>query len=117
MKNNFAWCFDGVPEENSLYLDFKGIVVEIPAIDLVFVKAKKLLGEKVYARFGAEFPIRFDFLDTMNGGNLSLQVHPIIDYIQLQFSLFLTRLIDINAILEQQMLVFRSIHNLSLISF
>lgn len=60
-KNNFAWCFDGVPEENSLYLDFKGIVVEIPAIDLVFVKAKKLLGEKVYARFGAEFPIRFDF--------------------------------------------------------
>lgn len=68
VKNNFAWCFDGVPKENSLYLDFKGIVVEIPAIDLVFVKAKKLLGEKVYARFGAEFPIRFDFLDTMNGG-------------------------------------------------
>lgn len=91
VKNNFAWCFDGVPEENSLYLDFKGIVVEIPAIDLVFVKAKKLLGEKVYARFGAEFPIRFDFLDTMNGGNLSLQVHPIIDYIQQNFGIHYTQ--------------------------
>lgn len=91
VKNNFAWCFDGVPEENSLYLDFKGIVVEIPAIDLVFVKAKKLLGEKVYARFGAEFPIRFDFLDTMNGGNLSLQVHPIIDYIQQNFGMHYTQ--------------------------
>lgn len=91
VKNNFAWCFDGVHEENSLYLDFKGIVVEIPAIDLVFVKAKKLLGEKVYARFGAEFPIRFDFLDTMNGGNLSLQVHPIIDYIQQNFGMHYTQ--------------------------
>lgn len=91
VKNNFARCFDGVPEENSLYLDFKGIVVEIPAIDLVFVKAKKLLGEKVYARFGAEFPIRFDFLDTMNGGNLSLQVHPIIDYIQQNFGMHYTQ--------------------------
>lgn len=91
VKNNFAWCFDGVPEENSLYLDFKGIIVEIPAIDLVFVKAKKLLGEKVYARFGAEFPIRFDFLDTMNGGNLSLQVHPIIDYIQQNFGMHYTQ--------------------------
>ena len=91
VKNNFAWCFDGVPEENSLYLDFKGIVVEIPAIDLVFVKVKKLLGEKVYARFGAEFPIRFDFLDTMNGGNLSLQVHPIIDYIQQNFGMHYTQ--------------------------
>ncbi|WP_278402493.1 class I mannose-6-phosphate isomerase [Megamonas rupellensis] len=91
VKNNFAWCFDGVPEENSLYLDFKGVIVEIPAIDLVFVKAKKLLGEKVYARFGAEFPIRFDFLDTMNGGNLSLQVHPIIDYIQQNFGMHYTQ--------------------------
>ena len=78
-------------KKNSLYLDFKGVIVEIPAIDLVFVKAKKLLGEKVYARFGAEFPIRFDFLDTMNGGNLSLQVHPIIDYIQQNFGMHYTQ--------------------------
>lgn len=90
-KHNFAWCFDGVPEENSLYLDFGGTVVEMPAVNLVFTKPKELLGERVYARFGAEFPIRFDFLDTMDGGNLSLQVHPTTDYIQQNFGMHYTQ--------------------------
>ena len=90
-KNNFAWCFDGVPEENSLYLDFGGVIVEMPSINLVFQKPKELLGERVYARFGAEFPIRFDFLDTMSGENLSLQVHPITDYIQQTFGMHYTQ--------------------------
>jgi len=82
---NFAWCFDCVPEENSMVLDFGGIEVEIPSLDLVFAEPRSLLGEPVYGRFGAEFPIRFDFLDTMGGGNLSLQVHPRTDYIQSHF--------------------------------
>ena len=76
-KPNYAWSFDGVPEENSLLLDVDGIVVETPAINLVHEEAKALLGDKVHARFGTEFPIRFDFLDTIGGGNLSLQVHPL----------------------------------------
>jgi hypothetical protein len=69
---NFAWSFDGVPEENSLYLRYGGVKVEIPSINAVFFQPKKLLGEKVHGRFGTEFPIRFDFLDTMGGGNLNL---------------------------------------------
>jgi hypothetical protein len=81
--HNFAWCFDCVPEENSLYLKYGSIRIEIPALDVVLYKPRELLGEKVYARFGAEFPIRFDFLDTMDGGNLSLQVHPLTEYIQI----------------------------------
>ena len=32
---NFAWCFDCVPEENSLYFSFGDVVFEIPSIDLV----------------------------------------------------------------------------------
>lgn len=73
---NYAWCFDCVPEENSLVLGFGDLRVEVPALDLVYFQANELLGKDVYARFGPEFPIRFDLLDTMEGGNLSFQVHP-----------------------------------------
>ena len=88
---NHAWCFDCVPEENSLLLGFGQHRVEVPAIDLVFLQPRKLLGDAVHARFGTEFPIRFDFLDTMGGGNLSLQVHPLTEYIQEKFGMHYTQ--------------------------
>jgi mannose-6-phosphate isomerase class I len=88
---NYAWCFDCVPEENSLLLGFGSTTVEIPAIDLVFRHPRELLGDAVHARFGAEFPIRFDLLDTMGGGNLSLQVHPLTEYIQDAFGMHYTQ--------------------------
>ncbi|MDW8263471.1 MAG: class I mannose-6-phosphate isomerase [Phycisphaerales bacterium] len=88
---NYGWCFDCVPEENSLLLGFGDVRVEVPSIDLVFARARELLGEAVYQRFGAEFPIRFDFLDTMDGGNLSLQVHPLTDYIRRHFGMSYTQ--------------------------
>jgi mannose-6-phosphate isomerase class I len=88
---NYAWCFDCVPEENSLLLGFGDIRVEIPAINLVFAHPESLLGEDIHKRFGAEFPIRFDFLDTIEGGNLSLQVHPLTDYVRKHFGLSYTQ--------------------------
>ena len=88
---NYAWCFDCVPEENSLLLGFGDVKVEIPSINLVFQHPHELLGEAVHARFGTEFPIRFDFLDTMDGGNLSFQVHPLTEYIQEQFGMSYTQ--------------------------
>jgi len=88
---NYGWCFDCVPEENSLLLGFGSMRVELPSIDLVFDRPAELLGDKVHARFGDEFPIRFDFLDTMGGGNLSFQVHPLTEYIQHKFGMHYTQ--------------------------
>jgi len=88
---NFGWCFDCVPEENSLLLGFGGVRLEIPSIDLVFGEPRALLGDPVHGRFGDEFPIRFDFLDTMGGGNLSFQVHPLTEYIQRTFGMHYTQ--------------------------
>lgn len=90
-KENYAWSFDGVPEENSIYLDFGNGYIELPAMDLVLDKPKALLGKSVYSRFGAEFPIRFDFLDTIGGQNLSLQVHPLTEYIHRTFGMAYTQ--------------------------
>jgi mannose-6-phosphate isomerase class I len=88
---NYAWCFDCVPEENSLLFSFGKAELEVPAQNLVYQEPRRLLGESVYARFGAEFPIRFDFLDTMGGGNLSLQVHPLTEYIREHFGMLYTQ--------------------------
>ncbi|MCA1840293.1 MAG: class I mannose-6-phosphate isomerase [Actinomycetota bacterium] len=88
---NYGWCFDCVPEENSLLLGFGDQRFEIPASDLVFMEPKDLLGQSVFDRFGDEFPIRFDFLDTMRGGNLSLQVHPSTAYIKDHFGIDYTQ--------------------------
>ncbi|HDR2624314.1 TPA: class I mannose-6-phosphate isomerase [Enterobacter cancerogenus] len=90
-KPNYAWCFDCVPEENSLLMRFGDVRIEIPSIDVVLLQPRALLGEKVHARFGAEFPIRFDFLDTVGGQNLSFQVHPLTEYIQQQFGMHYTQ--------------------------
>jgi mannose-6-phosphate isomerase class I len=80
-----------VPEENSLRLSFGDQRVEIPALNAVLYCPEELLGRKVYETFGAEFPIRFDYLDTMGGGNLSLQVHPLREYIREQFGMDYTQ--------------------------
>lgn len=88
---NYAWGFDCVPEENSLLFKLGEYIFELPSINLVLTRPKELLGESVYKQFGAEFPIRFDFLDTMEGGNLSLQVHPTRAYIQEQFGMDYTQ--------------------------
>ncbi len=88
---NFGWCFDCVPEENSLLFDAGGARFEMPSLNLVHRHPVEVLGDKVHARFGREFPIRFDFLDTMDGGHLSFQVHPLTEYIQQHFGMHYTQ--------------------------
>lgn len=65
--------------------------MEVPAQNLVLFAPRALLGDRVHARFGLDFPIRFDFLDTVDGQNLSLQVHPLIEYIQQTFGMHYTQ--------------------------
>ena len=88
---NFGWCFDCVPEENSLLFNIEGVLFELPSNDLVLLKSRELLGAPVEARFGKNFPIRFDFLDTMGGGNLSLQVHPTTQFVHDNFGIHYTQ--------------------------
>lgn len=90
-KKNFAWSFDGVPEENSMRFQLGENYIELPAQDLVQFRPVKFMGAHVFSRFGKKFPIRFDFLDTFEGQNLSLQVHPLTEYIQDKFGMTYTQ--------------------------
>ena len=90
-KVNWGWCFDCVPEENSLMFKVNGTLFELPSNDLILLRSKEILGEPVEARFGKDFPIRFDFLDTMGGGNLSVQVHPTTQFMHQNFGVHYTQ--------------------------
>ena len=82
---NSAWGFELVAPENSMTFAFGDVILRVPFNLFMHFQAPRILGHDNHRRFGDFFPIRFDFLDTMEGTNLSLQVHPPDSYINTHF--------------------------------
>lgn len=83
-EKNYAWSFELITPENGIIIEGSNLLLEISFDFLLYMDHHKLLGLAA-KRFGREFPIRFDFLDTFEGGNLSVQCHPRPDYIKSHF--------------------------------
>lgn len=83
---NYAWSFELIVPENGvafendgpsrsshiLKVTYIGVVCEVAFDTLMAHAAEAVLGTHGHAVFGSEFPIRFDFLDTFDGGTAHL---------------------------------------------
>ncbi|TYB94752.1 MAG: hypothetical protein FXF54_05365 [Kosmotoga sp.] len=85
---NCAWSYEVIAPEMSLLLSNpeNSVVLEIPWKTFTALFYTQIVGDVAPERFCGEFPVRFDYLDTYEGGDLSIQVHPTSEYIKENFN-------------------------------
>jgi mannose-6-phosphate isomerase class I len=83
---NTALGYELIAPESGVLIGRPGAArVEIPFQLIVAQCPRELLGHAVHDTFGTSFPIRFDYLDTVDGGSLSVHCHPQADYMRRVF--------------------------------
>jgi mannose-6-phosphate isomerase class I len=80
---NLAWSYELITPESGVLLDGLEVGFEL----LLAAAGRDVLGAGAHERFGPSFPIRFDYLDTLGGGHLSIQCHPTEAYAREVFGL------------------------------
>jgi len=72
---NYAWSYELIALENGVLLESDGVLLEFSLDWLMFTSAADILGDGAEV-FGTYFPIRFDYLDTWDGGTCPFNAIP-----------------------------------------
>ena len=83
---NLAWSYELITPESGILFGGEH-PLEVGFELLMATEGERVLGPELAARFGTSFPIRFDYLDTLEGGHLSIQCHPSEEYAREVFGL------------------------------
>jgi mannose-6-phosphate isomerase class I len=92
-KKNVAWSLECVPYIQSiLILLNKDITIDLPFLNLLWQEKENLLGRYCMEMFDFDpyfeiycWPISFNYDDTIEGGDMSIQCHPHYPYIKDRF--------------------------------
>jgi hypothetical protein len=86
---NYAWSFEMITSENGLILsDVNNNLIELSWDFFYGSQSDRILGNDIHYRLfknANDFPIRFNFLDTIDGENLPIQCNPSLEYIHSNF--------------------------------
>ncbi|GLX66686.1 class I mannose-6-phosphate isomerase [Paenibacillus glycanilyticus] len=86
---NCAWSFEPIAPENSILIGQGEQIIEIPFLIVMANGYEDILGKRISDLFDDYFPVRFDYLDTVGGSNLSCQVHGKQDFVRKHFNEFM----------------------------
>lgn len=84
-KVNLSTSFEIITPENGIVLENEGKRLEFSFDFLMYQANELILGKQAARQFRYEWPIRLDYLDTIDGGNLSTQVHPRPNFVRREF--------------------------------
>lgn len=89
-EKNYAWSFELIAPENGILFEKSGLLLETGFEWLMYHNNSAVLGVDA-GTYNDFFPVRFDYLDTMDGANLSLQCHPVKKYMKENFGEMITQ--------------------------